>query len=509
FLNDMDPHDVNFVSRYLVVDEFPETVANGHELTAIGEVMKNYIRFDLSVPMVARFLRIRFDNLSHACEAQYILEQLGYVVKFSTMHDHAKAKGQESTTCDVFEGQIRLSLTITTQLSLDDLTQQHQQELLSVAQFVAQCYGTVRDQSLYQIAPLGQGVFQATFRIEFQSIDSASRCVPGLTAFPVKGPSRAFTWYTHSVSYWTDTTPNPSPQPPRVDAHGRLIGFLRTEVQERAIIPSRHPADQHNRVTAPRILDGNDTRTTVMLRNIPNKLDWMALKQILDRYCFGLYDFIYLRIDFSSGNNVGYAFINFINTNGVLAILDKLDGKTWDGWRSGKAAEVSYATIQGKDALIQKFRNSSVMREAPYCRPRLFFSYEDEGMNDFNLVRRLGCDAPFPEPDNPAKLSRSMENARSVGLFPAHGANEMEHRNRHSMYDRGTPRDQIQSAMYQASAAQGLDLQLQGEIQRWFGYQNQHTYTTPFDRIPSNAIQQFFAANPWVLPGGNAVAHNP
>lgn len=39
----------------------------------------------------------------------------------------------------------------------------------------------------------------------------------------------------------------------------------------------RHPNDQHNRVRRERILDGSDIRTTVMLRNIPNKMDWVWL----------------------------------------------------------------------------------------------------------------------------------------------------------------------------------------------------------------------------------------
>jgi hypothetical protein len=37
-----------------------------------------------------------------------------------------------------------------------------------------------------------------------------------------------------------------------------------------------HPADQHNKVIRKRIDDGSDVRTTVMLRNIPNKMDWVC-----------------------------------------------------------------------------------------------------------------------------------------------------------------------------------------------------------------------------------------
>jgi hypothetical protein len=38
----------------------------------------------------------------------------------------------------------------------------------------------------------------------------------------------------------------------------------------------RHPSDQHNKVQRERIEAGTDVRTTVMLRNIPNKMDWVS-----------------------------------------------------------------------------------------------------------------------------------------------------------------------------------------------------------------------------------------
>ena len=41
-----------------------------------------------------------------------------------------------------------------------------------------------------------------------------------------------------------------------------------------------------------------------MLRNIPNKIDQEMLKSIIDETSFGLYDFMYLRIDFA--NNCKY-----------------------------------------------------------------------------------------------------------------------------------------------------------------------------------------------------------
>ncbi|KAF2181822.1 hypothetical protein K469DRAFT_517242, partial [Zopfia rhizophila CBS 207.26] len=193
----------------------------------------------------------------------------------------------------------------------------------------------------------------------------------------------------------------------------------------------------HNRVLKERIVSGQDVRTTVMLRNIPNKMDWMALKNLLDTHCFGSYDFLYLRIDFATSSNVGYAFINFVDATSMLGMIDHIEHRTWNGYRSAKAAEISYATIQGKEALIQKFRNSSVMMEASFCRPRLFFSLADAVM--YRDVSLIGQEMHFPPPDNPAKLQRSIESARAVGLYPPNGAGATtDHRNRQSNYDRGT-----------------------------------------------------------------------
>jgi hypothetical protein len=103
----------------------------------------------------------------------------------------------------------------------------------------------------------------------------------------------------------------------------------------------------------------------------------MALKNILDKFAFGTYDFVYLRIDFKSGCNVGYAFINFADANGMLSLIDRMERRLWPGFNSDKTAEISYATIQGREALVQKFRNSSVMQETPYCRPRLMYTLVD------------------------------------------------------------------------------------------------------------------------------------
>ncbi|CAG8971934.1 hypothetical protein HYALB_00003269 [Hymenoscyphus albidus] len=192
-------------------------------------------------------------------------------------------------------------------------------------------------------------------------------------------------------------------------------------------------AGQHNHVDIARIRGGLDVRTTVMLRNIPNKVDQAMLKGIVDESSFGRYDFMYLRIDFSNNCNVGYAFINFVDPIDIITFVEARSNQKWHRFKSDKVAEVSYATIQGRDCLIQKFRNSSVMLEPAHYRPKLFFTLSDP-------FGRAGEEDVFPGSDNASKLKRSCENAEHVGLFAPSAGQHLrdEQRRRRSQYDRGT-----------------------------------------------------------------------
>jgi len=49
------------------------------------------------------------------------------------------------------------------------------------------------------------------------------------------------------------------------------------------------------------IADGLDTRTTVMIKNIPNKMTDKDLKKFIDDVCPRRIDFLYLRVDFKNG----------------------------------------------------------------------------------------------------------------------------------------------------------------------------------------------------------------
>lgn len=117
---------------------------------------------------------------------------------------------------------------------------------------------------------------------------------------------------------------------------------------------------------------GQDRRTTCMIKNIPNKYTQQMLIDHLDESHAGRYDFVYLRMDFKNKCNVGYAFINFLSPMDIMSFAKRMVGRRWPKFNSEKRCEIAYARIQGKEALMEKFRNSRVMQEPPSYRPRVF-----------------------------------------------------------------------------------------------------------------------------------------
>ncbi|KAK7291515.1 hypothetical protein RIF29_06722 [Crotalaria pallida] len=134
------------------------------------------------------------------------------------------------------------------------------------------------------------------------------------------------------------------------------------------------------------ILRGEDSRTTLMIKNIPNKYTSKMLLVAIDEQCRGTYDFLYLPIDFKNKCNVGYAFINMIDPIQIIPFYQAFYGKKWEKFNSEKVASLAYARIQGKASLIAHFQNSSLMNEDKRCRPIIFHT---DGPN-------AGDPEPFP-----------------------------------------------------------------------------------------------------------------
>jgi hypothetical protein len=70
-------------------------------------------------------------------------------------------------------------------------------------------------------------------------------------------------------------------------------------------------------------------------------------------------------------------------------------------FNSDKRCSLSYANIQGRDALVRKFKNSQVMEEDEAFRPKLFYS---NGPNK-------GKEQLFPKSDQPLRESAVADTA--------------------------------------------------------------------------------------------------
>ncbi|KAF9451940.1 hypothetical protein P691DRAFT_662059 [Macrolepiota fuliginosa MF-IS2] len=191
---------------------------------------------------------------------------------------------------------------------------------------------------------------------------------------------------------------NPSEPPSDVNAAAKL-STASTGVSDR------------NFLNIARIEEGLDTRTTVMIKNIPNKMTAKDLIQYISDVCLRKIDFLYLRMDFKNGCNVGYAFVNFIRVQDMLKFAKKRLGVKWNMFSSEKVLQMSYANYQGKEALVEKFKNSCIMDEREEWRPKIFYSGGPE----------QGLPEPFPAPTHLRRKERSSHNRGALYVPGAAG----------------------------------------------------------------------------------------
>ncbi|KAH9942348.1 RNA recognition motif 2-domain-containing protein [Epithele typhae] len=158
------------------------------------------------------------------------------------------------------------------------------------------------------------------------------------------------------------------------------------------------------------IENGTDTRTTVMIKNIPNKMTDKDLKAFIDKVCPRRIDFMYLRMDFQNGCNVGYAFVNFITVQDLLHFAKTQIGVKWNMYSSEKTLHMCYATYQGKESLVEKFKNSCIMDEKEAWRPKIYYS---DGSNQ-------GLHEPFPAPTHLRRKERSQHNRGALFVPGTH-----------------------------------------------------------------------------------------
>lgn len=198
------------------------------------------------------------------------------------------------------------------------------------------------------------------FRVEFYDIRSTSRALAerhGITSLGI-----TLKWQPYQPDIVTSTVDS-SITSSSQSIGSSSIGSAQPSLTGRSMMPStaamaipnslnsnigldarRIRGGTDNTINVKAIINGEDIRTTVMLRNIPNRVDCHMLKSLLDETSFGKYDFAYLRIDFQNQCNVGYAFINFSEAIHIVPFAQARQKQRWGVFDSDKVAEISYAS---------------------------------------------------------------------------------------------------------------------------------------------------------------------
>jgi hypothetical protein len=126
---------------------------------------------------------------------------------------------------------------------------------------------------------------------------------------------------------------------------------------------SHSPAPSTDATEKPELSDIG--KTTVMMRNLPNDYTRNMVLELLNNAGYKeKFDFIYLPIDFQRKAGLGYAFINFVDSEAATEFQKEYTG--FRGWSvtSDKICEVTWSDVQGLQTHIDRYRNNPVMHES-------------------------------------------------------------------------------------------------------------------------------------------------
>lgn len=121
----------------------------------------------------------------------------------------------------------------------------------------------------------------------------------------------------------------------------------------------------------------HDGRTTLMVRNLPTGLSQQEFVQyFIDAGYGGLFDFVYMPMNFRACGNFGYAFMNFTSSSVAAHIMAHLgaseyhDSENPDRWTS------QWSNCQGWNSNVERYRNSPLMHESVplECKPAIYDS---------------------------------------------------------------------------------------------------------------------------------------
>lgn len=143
-----------------------------------------------------------------------------------------------------------------------------------------------------------------------------------------------------------------------------------------------------------KILSLEDKRTTLMIKNIPNKFTRQVLLTILEQRMKETFDLFILPTDANKFKNFGYGFINFLNSYYIPYFYFMFNGKMWSGTNSKKVCEITYSKIQGHQNLIGHYPSKIIHwngiaqtadKDQKYIIPKEYLPYFRSVFKDFPI----------------------------------------------------------------------------------------------------------------------------
>lgn len=135
-------------------------------------------------------------------------------------------------------------------------------------------------------------------------------------------------------------SPTPLNYIPNQDSRTRPIVHSHTFTESKFSTNHKNEEVVDYKINLENIIIGKDKRTTLMLRNIPNKYTLQNLVDEINTSFFGKYDYINLPIDYERKLNLGYAFINFIDPMHIVMFYESYYNKKWSKYRSDKVITI-------------------------------------------------------------------------------------------------------------------------------------------------------------------------
>ena len=103
-----------------------------------------------------------------------------------------------------------------------------------------------------------------------------------------------------------------------------------------------------------KIEKGEDKRTSIIIKNIPNSINKEYINEIL--LGVGNINYLYLPFDKYSNKNLGFAYLNVVNYRSIILLYNKLKEYKFDKFKMKKPIEIYYSKIQGKNELTRMFK---------------------------------------------------------------------------------------------------------------------------------------------------------